>query len=178
MWGKYYRLIRFDWPLHFVLLFTNWLPDNVIFLNIRGWLASFFIGKCGKNFSMGRNITIYNPSKVTIGNNVYIASGCWFLGTYGIHIEDNVLFGPNVVIVTSNHSIKNGAYFFGEGVKKEKVTISQGSWIGANATILPGTFINQTVLVAANSAIKGQTLAFGIYGGVPAKFIAFAKPND
>jgi hypothetical protein len=43
MLKKLYRLQRFDWPLHFVLLFTNWLPDNVFFMNLRGFFASFFL---------------------------------------------------------------------------------------------------------------------------------------
>ena len=64
------------------LLFTNWLPDNVIFINLRGRLARPFFKKCGKNLGIGRNVCFYNPSKMEIGTNVYIAYGCWFLGRY------------------------------------------------------------------------------------------------
>jgi len=35
---KLWHYLRFDWPLHFMLLFTNWLPDNVFFLRVRGAL--------------------------------------------------------------------------------------------------------------------------------------------
>ena len=49
------RLFRFDWPLHIVLIFTSFLPDNVIFLKIRGLLCKPFFGSCGKNLRLERN---------------------------------------------------------------------------------------------------------------------------
>jgi hypothetical protein len=59
--------------LHFVLLVTNWLPDNVVFLRFRGFLAGFFLNGSCKNLRLGRNVTFYNPSKIFISDNVYIA---------------------------------------------------------------------------------------------------------
>lgn len=172
--NKVYRLLRYDWPLHFVLLFTNWLPDSVFFIKIRGSLARPFFKKAGKKLRLGRDITFYNPSQVTIGTNVYVAKGCWFSSTHGIEIKNNVLFGPYVTVVTSNHSLKNGAYCFGDDTKKEQVIIGEGSWIGSHVTVLPGADINTAVLVAANSVIQGKTEEYGIYGGIPAKLIKIA----
>ncbi|MCO5259133.1 MAG: hypothetical protein M9916_03230 [Crocinitomicaceae bacterium] len=57
------RLLRYDWPLHFVLLLTNWLPDNVVFLRLRGYLAHFFFLSCGKNLRLGRNLTFTTRPK-------------------------------------------------------------------------------------------------------------------
>lgn len=171
MFLKFYRLIRYDWPLHFVLIFTNWLPDNVALMNFRGWLASFFFKECGPNLCLGRNVTFYNPSKVIIGRDVYIAYGCWFMASFGIRIENEVNFGPYVVVVTANHSLENGSYAFGENGKKAEVVIGEGSWIGAHASILPGARVNDGVLIAANCVLNSETEKFGIYGGVPAKLI-------
>ena len=62
--------------LHFVLLFTNWLPDNVIFLRFRGFLANFFLMGTCKNLRIGRNVTFYNPSKIYIDDDE-IAAPDW-----------------------------------------------------------------------------------------------------
>lgn len=176
--NKWFRLLRYDWPLHFVLMLTNWLPDNLVVIKFRGWLASHFFLKAGKSLQIGRHVTFYNPSKIIMGDNVYIATGCWFSCTYGFEIESDVLFGPYVVVVTSNHSLEKGAYYWGNPVKTEKVLIQYGSWIGAHATILPGAIINRGVLLAANSVFSGSSEAYGIYGGVPAKMIGKANHEE
>lgn len=73
--------LRYDWPLHFVLWVTNWLPDNVIFLHFRGWLARPFLGRCGKGLRLARNIAIHNPRNVRLGQHVFFAYGCLLLAT-------------------------------------------------------------------------------------------------
>lgn len=166
--SKLKRLLRYDWPLHFVLLFTNWFPDNVVLIRLRGRLASPFFKKCGKRLGLGRNITFYDPSKIEIGNDVYIAYGCWFYGNEKIDIQDNAIFGPYVVVVTANHSYAEGSYRNGPHVDVKPVQIGAGSWIAAHCTILPGAQIAEATVIAANSVFKGTTTPGGIYGGVPA----------
>lgn len=170
MKSKLYRLLRFDWPLHFVLLFTNWLPDNVVFLRLRGWLTSPFFGKCGKDLRLGRGIVFYNASRIQIGSHVYIAKGCWFSAGDPIKISDEVMFGPNVVVASSNHTMENGSFRYGKATGAA-IVIGKGSWIGANCTITSGTIICEGVLVGANSVAKGQFAARSFYAGNPAKFI-------
>ena len=111
--SKIFRLFRYDWPLHFILLLTNWMPDNVFVIRLRGKLASPFFKKCGKKLGIGRGVTFYNPSQIEIGDWVYIAYGCWLQGSFGIKISDEVLFGPYVVVATSNHTRQEGSWRFG-----------------------------------------------------------------
>ena len=162
--------IRYLWPLHLILFFTNWLPDNVIFMKLRGWLSSFFFKKCGKNLMIGRNVTFYNPSKIEIGNSVYIAYGCWFLGAAQLIIEDEVMFGPYVVISPGNHTKVQGAFRNGPPVFQD-ITIGKGSWIGAHTTLVMGANVGKGSLIAANSVLNKQTETDSLYGGAPAKFL-------
>ena len=136
--------------LHFIIFFTNWLPDNVIFLRLRGYLASFFLSGSPENLRIGRNITFYNPEKIFVGNNVYIAQGNWFCAGETIKIEDEVLFGPNSIIVSTNHSRKNGSFRYGPS-KDKKIIIKKGSWIGGNCSILAGSEIGRGTVISANS---------------------------
>lgn len=175
--SKLIRLLKYDWPAHFVLFFTNWLPDNVVFIKLRGWLLSFFVKSAGKNLKIGRDITIYNPSMITFGENVYVAKGCFFSCSGGIEIGSNVLFGPYVVVVTSDHSIKHNSYALGEPKNIGKVNIKNGAWIAAHVTILSNTIIEECVLVAANAVIRGNTERLGVYGGIPAKLIKKNSEN-
>lgn len=162
------RNLRYDWPLHFVLLLTNCLPDNVIFLRLRGALARPFLGSCGANLRLGRNITFYNPSQIHIGRDVYIAYGCWFVAGGKLLIESEVMLGPYVVISAGNHTKMNGAFRFGPIVSLD-VVIGAGCWIGSHVTINGGVSIGKGCLIASNSALtKGEFPDQVFLAGIPA----------
>lgn len=127
--NKVYRILRYDWPLHFVLLFTNFLPDNVLFMRFRGFLLSLFFKKCGRNLRVASRNVFYNSFNIEIGNDVYIAYGNWFNGSTLIQIGDEVMFGPKSIIVSGNHTKKNHSFRYGENTVKP-ISISKGTWIG------------------------------------------------
>lgn len=153
--NKAIRLLRYDWPLHFVLLFTNWLPDNVVFLKLRGTLASPFFKKCGSKLSLGRNLVFYNPSEITLGNDVYIAYGCWICAAVKVHIGNKVSFGPGCVVASGSHRLSNGNFHDEVNKENEEIEIGEGSWIAANVNIAGGTVIGKSSLVAAGCSVKG-----------------------
>ena len=136
--------------LHFAIFFTNWLPDNVIFLRFRGWLCSFFLKGTCKNLRLGRNLTFYNSHKIFIGNDVYIAYGNWFCAGDEIVIGDEVMFGPLSIIVSTNHTKNEESYRYGS-VKNKRIIINKGSWIGGNCNILSGTEIGRGTVISAGS---------------------------
>lgn len=165
---KFTRLFRYDLPLHFVLLITNWLPDNVVFIRLRGRLARPFFKKCGKRLGIGRNVTFYNPSKIEIGSDVYVAYGCWFSGN--ITIEDEVLFGPYCILAPSNHKKNGESYRFGNNTKG-KIILKKGSWMGAKSLVVGNSTLGIGTVLAANSLLNGVADDNAIYGGSPAKKI-------
>lgn len=166
-----HRLLRYDWPLHFVLFFTNWLPDNVISLRLRGALASLFFKSCGANLRLGRNLTFYNASNITVGSDVYIAYGCWFVASGGITIADGVLFGPYCVVSSSNHTRENLSFRSG-APQLQPVVIDSGSWIAAHVTLTAGCKIGAGSLIAAGAVVSGNIPPNSKAGGVPARILA------
>jgi len=168
------RLLRYDWPLHFAFLITNWLPDNVVFLRLRGKLVRPFLCDCGPNLRLGRNVTFYNPSKIRLGRDVYVAQGTWFMAGETITVGDEVLFGPYCVVVSSKHSRVNGSFRFGPS-KQAPIKIGRGCWFGAHVTIAAGAEVGKGVLVAANSVVTGTLPADYLAAGLPAKPL---KPID
>jgi maltose O-acetyltransferase len=169
MMRKLIHWLRYAWPLHCVLWLTNWLPDNVIFLRLRGVLARPFLGSCGKDLRLGRNVTFYNPSKIKIGSHVYIACGCWFMAGDVIVVEDQVIFGPYALVVSSDHTFQNGSFRYG-APKMHPIRIGFGSWIGGHVTITAGTNIGAGCLVASNAVVVKATVApRSFLAGVPAQ---------
>lgn len=166
--------LRYVLPLWFVLLLTNWLPDNRITISFRGKLAGRFIKKCGKNFTLGKDVTLNNPQNLIIGDNVYIAKGTWLNALGGLTLEDEVVIAPYVVISTLQHVFRDGSVRFG-GSKAAPVTIGKGTWLAAHASVKCGINIGSGNLIAANSMVINDTPDNKIVGGVPAKVI---KDNE
>lgn len=168
---RWKTLLRYDLPLHFVLLLTNWLPDNVVFLRLRGALARLFLGKCGKDLRLGRNITFYNPSKIEFGDHVYAAYGCIFLaGEEIISLGGEVFLGPYCVFASDNHTRKNGSFRYGS-TQSAPIHVGSGSWLGARVTVTAGSVIGQGALVGAGSVVTSKIPDNVLAGGVPAKVI-------
>ncbi len=168
--NQLYLQLRYVLPLWFVLLLTNWLPDNRLSIRIRGFLASPFFRKCGKNLELGRDITILNSYRIEIGNDVYIAKGSWLNGLGGLIIENEVVIAPYVVISTMQHLFKNDSVRFGGSIPG-KVTIGKGTWLAAHVSVKCGINIGSGCIIGANAFVVKDTENNAIYGGVPAKFI-------
>lgn len=69
---KIKRLLRYDWPLHFVLLLTNWLSDNVPLMLLRGTLVRPFLNFCGPGVSLGRSQIIRSIKEAPLMNELYL----------------------------------------------------------------------------------------------------------
>ncbi len=118
--------------------------------------------------------TIFTPfhtnfgKHIQIGKNVFINHACTFLDLGGIIIEDGVLIGPKVSIITENHPVDPAER---KMLDLKSVTLKQNCWIGANATILPGVTIGENSVVAAGAVVTKDVPANTVVAGVPAKFI-------
>jgi acetyltransferase-like isoleucine patch superfamily enzyme len=105
---------------------------------------------------------------IEIGKNVIVNHACTFMSIGGIIIEDNVLIGPKVNIITADHSTNPDER---DSIIASPVCIRENVWIGANATILKGVTIGINSVVAAGSVVTKDIPDNCIYGGVPAKHI-------
>lgn len=103
-----------------------------------------------------------------IGRNVFINHACSFLDMGGITIEDDVLIGPKVNIITENHPLDPEDR---SALITQPVTIKRNAWIGAGATILPGVTIGENAVVAAGAVVNRDVPDNMIAGGIPAKII-------
>jgi acetyltransferase-like isoleucine patch superfamily enzyme len=103
-----------------------------------------------------------------IGKNVFINHACSFLDLGGITIEDDVLIGPKVNLVTENHPIEPNNR---KTLICKPIMIKRNSWIGAGATILPGVTVGENAVVAAGSVVTKDVPNNTIVAGVPAKHV-------
>ncbi len=167
---------RYDLPLWLVRLLTAWWPDLGPVPRIRGALCSLFIAKCGKGFALARDVTLNAPNRLIIGNHVYLAKGTWVDAFGGVEMEDEVLAGPYVVIVSSNHGFKDDSPRFG-GTHVAPVKVGRGTWLAAHVVVGAGVTIGKGNLVVANSVVIKSTPDDVLVAGIPAKVIRSREDN-
>lgn len=109
-----------------------------------------------------------------IGNNCVIWGSVDFgsepyLITIGDHVEitDNVRFitHDGGVLVLNNMRVLQNADVFG------KISIGNNVFIGLNSIILPGTIIEDNVVIGAGSVVRGHLKKNSVYAGVPVRRI-------
>ena len=105
---------------------------------------------------------------ITIGKRVFINHACSFLDMGGITLEDDVLIGPKVNLITENHPLDPAIR---RALISKPIYIKHNAWIGAAATILPGVTIGENAVVAAGAVVSKDVPANTVVGGIPAKHI-------
>ena len=163
------RVLQYLW-FHFITVATSWLPDLRPVLRLRGLLLRPSFKSCGENLQVARHVTINFTNRVEIGNDVFIAMGCWLHARGGIILEDDVQLGPYAVLVAGDHTPIEGSYRFGPS-NLAPIRICRGSWVAAHATVTKGVVIGRGALLAANSVATHDIPPFAMAGGVPARVI-------
>lgn len=158
--------IIYSW---FIRTITFFLPDAPIIMRFRGFLYSLMMKECGRNFQVTSTAIINSLSTMKVGNNVYIGSNTVILAP-DVEIEDEVLIGPLNLIVSRNHTLKDGSFRLGPS-KREKVHLKYGSWVSGNCCVLPGAVLPASSVLAAGSVLNRPfDVPFALYAGSPAQF--------
>lgn len=102
--------------------------------------------------TMFRKIPLY-PKLISMGNNVWIASGVTFVTHDVIHKMLNN---------------KLGGREFQENIGC--IDIKDNVFIGSNSTILPNVTLGPDTIIAAGTVVN-KSVRGGLYAGVPAKYV-------
>ena len=108
-------------------------------------------------------------NRISIGKNVTINKGCTIMSVGKVIIEDDILIGPDVKIVTVNHDLKdrhNTCHF-------KPVILKRNAWICIGAVICPGVTVGENAVVGAGAVVTKDVPDNAIVGGNPAKVIKY-----
>lgn len=151
----------------------------------RLFLKSTMYKLCKKKFLQFADSAEFRPgayaigcSQISIGKRVVIRPGSMLHGEtsmlkQSILIEDDVLIGSGVHIYVENHKFdsKNKSIMDQGHYQSLQVVLKKGSWIGANAIILPGVTIGINSVIGAGSIVTKSIPDYCIAVGNPAKVI-------
>lgn len=150
-------------------------------------LVSRSFGRCGSNFSLGRNNDFRGIKNIVVGNNVSFGPDqrIWTAGAR-VSIGDDVMFGPGVTIISGDHRVDIAGKPMREIDESEKlpendqdVVIGNDVWVGANVTILKGVTVPSGSVIAAGALVtKSLSEPNCIWGGVPARLLKCRFKNS
>ncbi len=109
---------------------------------------------------------------IQIGDRSVVGVANWFQGSGKIFIGDDVIIGPYVAIVSTNHQYED----LSKPISQQPLTpglveIGDGVWIGAHCTIAYNVKIGKHAIVAANSFVNKDVPDYAVVAGSPAKII-------
>lgn len=133
-----------------------------------------------QNIILGNHSTIYKNTSIylykngafRLGHDSHIAPyGYFLIGANLMEIGNDVAIGPFCSFFCLSNSYSNKNVLFRENYLNKDIKIGNNVFVGSHCVFLPGTVVEDNVIVAANSVISGLLKKGYIYGGSPAKQI-------
>ena len=159
--------------------FAKYLPTHTSQMtawtrSVRRFICKPLFDHCGKNVTIEKNAYFATGTGISIGNRSGLGINCMVHGP--LTIGDNVMMGPDVVILTHTHNIDIPTLpMIEQGMRTAPVTIGNDVWIGMRSIIMPGVNIGDGSVIGAGAVVTKDVPAYAIVGGVPAKVIKYRK---
>ncbi|GEN81307.1 acyltransferase [Actinotalea fermentans] len=112
----------------------------------------------------------FGSRDVRIGRGTYVGHHCLFDTWAPVTIGARCAIAMQVSFVTSSHEL-GGPDKRAGAMTARPVTVEDGVWIGARATVLPGVTIGTGAVVAAGAVVTEDCAPHTLYAGVPARAV-------
>ena len=127
------------------LLTTRWWCP----LRLRLAVLRLFGATVGSGVLIRHNVRIHWPWKLSVGDNSWIGEDVWILNLEPVRIGADVCISQGVLLCTGSHDRKSPTFEFDNA----PISIGDGSWIAARATVLRGTAIGEDCIVGATALV-------------------------
>ena len=105
---------------------------------------------------------------ISIGEDVFINSGCCFQDQGGVSIGKGCQIGHQVVFATIDHGLMPEQR---HDIFMDRIVLEENGWVGSHATILKGVRIGHDSVVAAGAVVTKEVPPRSVVAGVPAKVV-------
>ena len=145
-----------------------------------------FIGKIGEKYYFQGPIQFNYGCHTFIGENFFANFNLTVMDDAKIYIGDNVMFGPNVSLLATNHPLisqERIAMEYPDGHVSmaeyaEEIHIDENVWLAANVVVTGGVHIGAGAVVGAGSVVTRDIPAGYVAYGVPCKPIRKITDHD
>jgi len=141
--------------------FTNavWINSAFPINGIKLFLLRLYGAKIGNGVVIKPHVNIKYPWKLEVGNDVWIGEYVWIDNLGEVKMEDNVCVSQGALLLCGNHNYKKEIFDLIVG----DITLEQGVWIGAKATVCPGVTCKSHSVLAVGSVATTDLDTYSIY---------------
>lgn len=134
--------------------------------------ASRGFASVGECVYLARALVVKNGARLSLGDRVSVHEFCYIDAAGGVSIGSDVSIAHACSFVSFEHTWRDAdTPIKYNDVELREIRIGDDVWIGCGVRVLGGAVIENRVVVAAGSVVKGLLRANGIYAGVPARRI-------
>jgi acetyltransferase-like isoleucine patch superfamily enzyme len=158
---SYGRNVRTGVFVHFVTGAGDLVVGDDVYLDGK---SSFGFGarfaerpllRIGSRTYVGHSCSFTVSSRVTVGDDCFIAGGCYFLDSPGHPLDP----------------ARRLAHAPPDPEQVKPVTVGDNVWIGTQAMVMPGVTIGEGSVVAARSVVTKDVPPYTLVGGAPARVL-------
>jgi putative colanic acid biosynthesis acetyltransferase WcaF len=163
------KLTQIVWYFVSVLLFeSGWFPVS----GLKCSILRAFGAKIGRNVTIKPNVRIKYPWRLVVGDHTWIGQESWIDNLGDVRLGSHVCLSQRAYLCCGGHDHRRRGFDLVVG----DITLEDGSWVGAGATVLGGVTIGANAIAAAGSVVTKDVPPAKIVRGVPAKVLADRKP--
>ena len=137
----------------------------------RCWLLRLFGAKIGKGVRIQGSAKVWQPWKLTIGDNSWIDGGVSLYSVDDITIGANAVISEGAFVCTASHDIRSSVF----SLVTKPISVHDFAWICSRAIVLMGVSVAEGSVVAAGAVVSKDTDPWCVVGGNPARIIGMRE---
>lgn len=149
------------WLLVQAIATASWIPGRWH----RVALLRLFGARIGKGVIIRPRLRVKFPWRLEIGDFSWIGEEVWIDNLAPVRIGSHCCLSQGAYFCTGNHDWSRESFDLVLG----PITVEDGAWVAAQATVGPGVTIGAGAVLAIGSVATSNLQADWIYSGIPAK---------
>jgi putative colanic acid biosynthesis acetyltransferase WcaF len=137
-----------SWQVASSLLVMPWFVP----VKMRVAVLRAFGARIGQGVNFRSGVRVHWPWKLTVGDDSWIGERAWILNLEPVTIGDDVCISQGVLLCTGSHDRRSATFEFDNG----PITIEDGAWVGARATVLRGVTVGRDAVVGATALVTAD----------------------
>ena len=130
-----------------------WCPGS-----IRVAILRAFGAEIGRGVLIRHGVKIHWPWKLRVGDHSWIGEETWILNLEPVTIGADVCISQGVLLCTGSHDRHSPTFEFDNA----PITVGDGAWVAARATVLRGVTIGAEAVVGATALVTRDVPERGI----------------